>query len=83
MVSNKWSVFPRYATREEIGKARRFSLTENSNPGHLQAGNPRLVEHGWTGLKEMAETRMNGINPSTFRGTKQTAFLRSDDKRNK
>jgi formate C-acetyltransferase len=77
MVSDKWSVFPHYATPEEIEEARRFSLAENSNPGHLQAGNPRLVEHGWTGLKKMAETRMKGIDPSTPRGAKQTAFLRS------
>jgi formate C-acetyltransferase len=76
-VSTKWCVFPHYATPEEIAEAQRFSLAENSNPGHLQAGNPRLVEHGWTGLKEMAETRMAGIDPSTHRGMKQTTFLRS------
>lgn len=77
MASTKWCVFPHYATPEEIGEAQRFSLAENSNPGHLQAGNPRLVEHGWTGLKEMAENRMKGIDPATPRGAKQTAFLRS------
>jgi formate C-acetyltransferase len=74
---SNWCVFPHYATPEEIEEARRFNLAENSNPGHLQAGNPRLVEFGWTGLKEMAETRMAGIDPSTPRGMKQTAFLRS------
>jgi formate C-acetyltransferase len=77
MVSSKWCVFPHYATPEEIEEARRLSLGENSNPGHLQAGNPRLVEHGWTGLKEMAETRMKSIDSSTPRGMKQTSFLRS------
>jgi formate C-acetyltransferase len=77
MVSSKWCVFPHYATPEEIEEARRLSLGENSNPGHLQAGNPRLVEHGWTGLKEMAEIRTAGIDPSTPKGTKQTSFLRS------
>jgi len=76
-VSTKWCVFPHYATPEEIEEARRLSLAENSNPGHLQAGNPRLVEHGWTGLKEMSETRMEAIDPSTPRGMKQAAFLRS------
>jgi formate C-acetyltransferase len=77
MASSKWCVFPHYATPEEVEEARRISLMENSNPGHLQAGNPRLVEHGWTGLKEKAETRMAGIDPSTPRGMKQTTFLRS------
>jgi formate C-acetyltransferase len=77
MASSKWCVFPHYATPEEVEEARRISLMENSNPGHLQAGNPRLVKHGWTGLKEMAENRMAGINPSTPRGAKQTTFLGS------
>jgi pyruvate-formate lyase len=77
MASSKWCVFPHYATPEEVEEARRISLMENSNPGHLQAGNPRLVEHGWTGLREMAENRMAGIDPSTPRGAKQTTFLSS------
>jgi len=77
MASSKWCVFPHYATKEEVEEARRMSLMENSNPGHLQAGNPRLIKYGWTGLKEMAENRMAGIDPFTSRGAKQTAFLRS------
>ena len=77
MANNRWCVFPHYANPEEVEEARRISLSENSNPGHLQGGNPRLVEHGWTGLRDKAETRMKGIDPSTPRGTKQTTFLRS------
>ncbi len=77
MISDKWCVFPHYATSEEIKEASRFSLGENSNPGHLQAGNPRLVNYGWTGLLEMAENQMATVDPSTYRGKKQFTFLKS------
>ena len=76
-VSQSSRLFPHYATEEEKAEARRIGLDENSNPGHLQAGFARVVEHGWSGLKEMAEARLGKIDPSTSHGERKAVFLRS------
>jgi len=76
-VSSKWCVFPHYATPEEVEEARRLGLDENSNPGHLQTGHMRAVEHGWSGLKEMALNRLAEMGSNTPEYEKKTAFLQS------
>ncbi|MFQ6053212.1 MAG: pyruvate formate lyase family protein [Candidatus Bathyarchaeia archaeon] len=75
--SDRFALFPHYATAEEIAEARRFGLAENSNPGHLQGGHARVIAHGWSGLKEMAERALSEVDPSTELGRRQETFLRS------
>ncbi|GAF74237.1 unnamed protein product, partial [marine sediment metagenome] len=58
-------------------EARRVGLDENSNPGHLQGGFARVVRHGWSGLKEMAEGRLAELDASTRQGERKAVFLRS------
>jgi pyruvate formate-lyase/glycerol dehydratase family glycyl radical enzyme len=75
--SSRHGLFPYYATEEEKAEARRMGLDENSNPGHLQAGFARVVRHGWSGLKEMAEAGLEETDASTSLGEKRAIFLRS------
>jgi formate C-acetyltransferase len=56
--TTKYGVFPSYANELELDRARGIGLGENSNPGHLQAGYPRLMEYGFSGIKEMAERKL-------------------------
>ncbi|UCH56964.1 MAG: hypothetical protein JSV18_06400, partial [Candidatus Bathyarchaeota archaeon] len=76
-VSSKCCLFPLYATPEEIAEAKRLGLDENSNPGHLQAGHGRVMRHGWSGLKQMAERRLAELDPTGAGGERKAAFLRS------
>ena len=72
-----YSLFPHYATDDEIAEARRIGLDENSNPGHLQSGMARVIKLGWAGLKRMAKDAISGTDPSTKLGQKQFQFLRA------
>jgi len=76
-VSDRYALFPNYATAEEIAEAQHFGLDENSNPGHLQGGHARVIAYGWNGLKEMAERTLSEVDLSTELGRKQEIFLRS------
>ena len=75
--SSRFGPFPHYATEGEKAEARRVGLDENSNPGHLQGGFARVVRHGWSGLKEMAEGRLAELDASTRQGERKAVFLRS------
>ncbi len=75
--STTYALFPHYATRKEIDDAREFGLDENSNPGHLQGGNARVITLGWTGLRDMALGQLEAVDASTPPGRRQEAFLRS------
>ncbi len=75
--SDRYALFPHYATAKEVAEARRFGLDENSNPGHLQGGHARVIAHGWSGLKGMAKRALSDVDPSTEIGRKREIFLRS------
>lgn len=70
--SSRYGNFPSYANEDEKIFATKVGLDENSNPGHLQAGYPRLLEKGWNGLKEWAKEKL--VQPST---SHQKEFLTS------
>ena len=72
----RYGLFPHYATDEEIAEAGRFGLGENNNPGHLQAGHARVLAHGWSGLRAIAERKLDEIRHSSG-SEKKAAFLRS------
>ena len=76
-VNTRYGSFPHYATEEEIAAARKFSLGENSNPGHLQAGYTRVVTLGWSGIKEWAERDLRSLDPSSPGADRKIDFLRS------
>ncbi len=62
--STRYGNFPAYANEDEKKLARKVGLDENSNPGHLQAGYPRLLEKGWNGIKEWAKQKLSLANTS-------------------
>ena len=75
--SETWGFFPHYATSREIAEAQKFGLDENSNPGHMQVGNARVIEYGWAGLKRMAERGLGEVNAGGELGHRQSVFLKS------
>ncbi|MCW3979496.1 MAG: hypothetical protein NWF12_07080 [Candidatus Bathyarchaeota archaeon] len=75
--STTHGLFPLYATEEEKAMARRLGLDENSNPGHLQAGHARVLTHGWSGLKAIAEKKLEAHKGSGRGSGREAVFLRS------
>lgn len=75
--SKTYALLPHYATEHEKFAARRFGMDENCHPGHQQAGNHRIIQYGWSGLKEQAERQLESIDYSNPQTKNQTIFLRS------
>jgi len=75
--SEKYALFPSYATEQEKTEARRYGLDESCHPGHQQAGNPRVIQFGWSGLQEMAERQLESIDYSKPNAKREEVFLQS------
>jgi formate C-acetyltransferase len=75
--SSTYGLFPHYATEEERATARRLGLDENSNPGHLHAGHARVLANGWSGLKAIAEEKLEALEESGNGSGKKAVFLKS------
>ncbi|TFH17404.1 hypothetical protein E4H04_05040 [Candidatus Bathyarchaeota archaeon] len=75
--TDRYALFPHYATKQEIKEAQRYGLDESCHPGHQQAGNPRVIKYGWSGLQEMAESQLNNIDYSKPYAGREETFLSS------
>jgi formate C-acetyltransferase len=75
--SSTYGLFPHYATEEERARARRLGLDENSNPGHLHAGHARVLAKGWSGLKAIAEEKLEALKELGRSSRKKATFLMS------
>lgn len=76
-VSTRYGLLPRYALEEEIARAKRYGLNENSHPGHHQAGNQFIIKYGWSGLQERAQHKLDSIDHESSEAGKQKVFLRA------